>query len=609
MPPARQRTWTPRQRRLWWAGATTAIGLAGLASLVWWTDRLRDTDRADSRANVSAQFARSAATGESPLRFTDATPASGIRMQHGVPQRHRALPEDNGSGLAWGDYDGDGDWDLYVVNHSGVRTPSPALANTNRLFRNNGDGTFADVTDATGVGDPGSMGMGATFVDYDDDGDADLYVTNRGPNRLFQNQGDGTFRDVAAHAGVDDLLWGTGTAWGDFDRDGHLDFYLCNYVSYDSEGLEPIIDAHGIAPSASPYEAPFTLNPNSYDAQPNRLYRNRGDGTFEDVTARCEVTNPDGRSLAATFVDLDGDGWLDLYVNNDVSPNRLYRNTGADFGPDEPVSFLDFSAVSGTADPRGSMGLSVAELGDLTNAADGLPDLFITHWVTQENALYLSQVNTVGKLEYRDKTRQFGLGEISIDRVGWGCALVDLDRDGLVDIAVANGSTLELNDNPHLLKPEPLFLFVNEGTTFREVAAASGEASTRLYTARGLAAADYDGDGDVDLALACNQDAPVLLRNDTPTANRALAIRLRGRAGHRFGAKIEVTAGANHQIRWAGADVSYLSQHADELIFGLGTATHANRVRVTWNDGAVSEITNVASGRLIVNHADASAGP
>lgn len=603
----RRRRLTPRQRKLWVAGAATIAGVAALATLVWGIDRARDTDRADARTNITARFAHSAAAGESPLRFTNVAAASGIVGRHGVPARHRALPEDNGSGLAWGDYDGDGDWDLYLVNHPGIRAHGVRSTGTNRLYRNNGDGTFSDVTDAAGVGDPTGFGMGATFVDYDDDGDVDLYVTNRGPNRLFQNQGNGTFIDVAVHAGVDDPLWGTGTAWGDFDRDGHIDFYLCNYVTYDSEGFEPPATPPGAGATAAPYEAPFTLNPNSYNAQPNRLYRNRGDGTFADVTACCDVANPDGRSLAATFVDLDGDGWLDLYVNNDVSPNRLYRNSGADFGPDEPIVFVDLSALSGTADPRGSMGLSVAELGDLAGAADGLPDLFITHWVAQENALYLSQVGTAGKLEYRDKTRQFGLGEISLDRVGWGCAFADLDRDGHVDIAVANGSTLEQHDNPLLLKPEPLFLFLNTGSTFREVAPAAGADTSRTYTARGLAAADYDGDGDVDLALSCNQDVPVLLRNDTETMNRSLSLRLHGRAAVCFGAKIEVTTGARREVRWWGADVSYLSMHAPEMIFGLGPAAHATQIRVTWADGAVSELTHVAAAVVTVSHADAVA--
>jgi len=596
---------TPRQRRLWWSGAATVAGLTALAVLVWWVDRLRDTSRADARANVSAQFSQSAA-GDSPLRFTDVTAAAGIVMRHGVPQRHRALPEDNGSGLAWGDYDGDGFPDLYVVNHSGIKSANAGPTNSSHLFHNNGNGTFTDVTESAGVGNPGGFGMGATWVDYDDDGLLDLFVTCRGANRLYKNLGHGKFVDVAAKAGVADPgSWSCGAAWGDFDRDGRIDLYVCNYVNYDSEGMEPKATEKGAGSNTSPYDAPFTLNPNSYNPQPNRLYRNRGDGTFEDVTARCGVANSDGRSLAATFVDLDGDGWLDLYVNNDVSPDRLYRNLGGDFGPGVPVTFLEISAQTGTADPRGSMGLSVAEVGDLCEAADGLPDLFITHWVTQENTFYLSHVTKTGKLEYLDKTRQFNLGEISIDRVGWGCAFVDLDLDGRVDIAVANGSTLEQSDNPLLLKPEPLFLFLNNGKSFRDVAPGSGPAAASLYNARGLAVADYDRDGDVDIALACNQGSPVLLRNDTATKNRSLTVLLRGRAAYCFGAKVEVVTGAHRQVRWWGADVSYLSMHAAELIFGLGAAPQADRIRVTWTDGNVSEVTHVAAGVVTIDHATA----
>lgn len=579
-----------------------ALGTLVLGVLVWWFEWSHQTDRADARTGVSTEFVQSAMARETSVRFTDATATSGIRAVHGVPQRHRALPEDNGSGLAWGDFDGDGHPDLYVVNHPGIGATPDWMSPGNRLYRNGGDGVFVDVTEQAGVADRDGFGMGATFVDYDNDGDLDLSVTNRGPNRLYQNQGDGTFTDVAAHAGVADPLFGTGTAWGDFDRDGHVDFYLCNYVNYDSVGREP--DAAESADGG--YEAPFTLNPNAYDPQPNRLFRNRGDGTFEDVTARAGVADPDGRSLAATFVDLDGDGWLDLYVNNDVSPNRLYRNTGGDY-PGRPVAFIDLSTVTGTGDPRGSMGLSAAEISDMDGPSDGLPDLFITHWVAQENALYQSLATTVGIVEYRDKSRPFQLGEISIDRVGWGCAFVDLDLDGRVDIAVANGSTLEQKGDPLLLKPEPLFIFMNDGRGFRDVASLAGEATSMLYNARGLAAADFDADGDVDLAISTNQGEPHLLRNDTVTAHDSLTVRLKGPAAACFGAKIEVRASGRTQIRWWGADVSYLSQHGSDVIFGLGAVTSAESIRVTWSDGRVSTLHSIPAGRVQIDHGSASA--
>ncbi len=570
---------------------------AGTLVLVLFAIRVQHSRAAESgdvKTDLSATFKDAAIARVSPVRFTDVTASAGLQMGSEEPARHRALPEDNGSGLAWGDYDGDGWVDLYIVRHTGG----------NRLFHNNGNGTFTDVTAQAGVGNPHDFGIGATWVDYDNDGHLDLYVTNRGPNRLYRNRGDGTFVDVAPQAGVADPLWGTGTAWGDFDRDGNIDFYLCNYVNYDSDGREPLVQR---ASARDGYEAPFTLNPNSYDPQPNRLFRNRGDGTFEDVTARAKVADPEGRSLAATFCDLDGDGWLDLYVNNDVSRDRLFRNLGGALGPGAPLEFVDVSAVAGTADPRGSMGLSIAEIGDLTGHPDGLPDLFITHWVAQENAMYESRITALGKLEYHDKARDLRLGEISLDRVCWGSGFADFDLDGRIDLAVANGSTLEQETNPLLLKPEAMFIFMNDGVGFSDVAALAGEATARKYDARGLALADFDHDGKVDIALMTTEGVPVLLRNDTLTTHRALTLHLKGAPAFCFGAKVEVTVAGKTQIRWWGADVSYLSTHAAEMIFGLGEAGGADRIVVHWTDGKISTQQHISAGSVVIDHATAVA--
>lgn len=587
-----------RQRRVWLSIGATLAGCAVLTGAGLWIEAGRNTDLTDPNAAVTAAFRTSLSASECPVRFRDVAAELGIEMRHGPGARSRSLVEDTGSGAAWGDVDGDGDWDLYLVNIPGPRrAPLPTDGTgSNRLYRNDGS-RFTDITAEAGVGDVEGFGMGATFADYDGDGDQDLYVTNFGRNRLYRNRGDATFEDVADSAGVADSLWSVGAAWGDFDQDGHLDLYVCNYVDYDETGLE----ADLTPPGGDAYDVPFTLNPNSFDAEPNRLYHNRGDGTFEDVAVHSNVENRDGRSLAATFCDLDGDGWLDLYVNNDVSTNKLYRNLGMSLGDSGPVEFIDISSMTGTADPRGSMGLSVGEIGAMTGQLDGLPDLFITHWVAQENAIYQSVGGGADQLEYRDKTRQFRLGEISIDTVGWGSALIDVDLDGWIDICVANGSTLERGGSPHDLMGERSFVFLNDGQGFHEVAAATGADLGAEHVARGLAAADFDGDGDVDLVVTVNRGRPLLLRNETETDQRSLTVRLDGPDTLRFGARVELKTATTVQYRWWGADVTFAGMHAPDLLFGLGTADVAETLTVRWSDGRETDLSGTPAGKVTVS--------
>jgi hypothetical protein len=557
----------------------------------------RDTDRADPTAGITSSFREGGEGGAPALRFRDVAAELGVTMRHGPGPRGRTLVEDTGSGIAWGDVDGDGDWDLYVVNFPGSLGTKPTPEASNRLFRNDGD-RFTDVTLLAGVGDVEGVGMGATFADYDGDGDVDLHVTNFGPNRLFRNRGDGTFEDVAEAAGVADPSWSTGAAWGDFDRDGDLDLYLCNYVNYDAGALG---DEFVMASGGSSWSIPFTLNPNSFDPEPNRLFRNRGDGTFEDVAELAGVSDPEGRSLGAVLCDLDGDGWLDLYVNNDVSTNKLFRNMGGDLG-DGTALFTDLSAITGSADPRGSMGLSIAEIGFMDGGEDGLPDLFITHWIAQENAFYRSVKLPGGGFEYRDKTRRFRLGEVSTDTVGWGCGLVDLDRDGRPDLVVSNGSTMERKDDSRELMPEPFFVFWNDGERFQEVAATTSETLAGKHHARGLAAADFDGDGDVDLAVAINRGQPLLLRNETETPNRSLVVRLDGPAFACQGARLILQCGERRQTRWWGGDISFLGMHAPEIVFGLGEADLVDRLDVLWADGKETTLLELEAGFISVPH-------
>jgi len=596
-------------QRIWRSVSLVVLGTVALTALGYWLQRARETDLQSAAGSVTTGAILEIPDDAPPLRFTDVAAEVGLTMRHGPGARSHALPEDTGSGLAWGDFDGDGDLDLYVVNlapfadggdpaGAGATAASHApLDGANRLFRNDG-GRFTDVAAGAGVSDPEGFGMGASFADYDADGDLDLYVTNFGPNRLYRNRGDGTFDEVAAEAGVDDARWSTGAAWGDYDRDGHLDLYVANYVRWDSSALEAAADLDT--------EFPFTLNPNAFSADANSLYRNRGDGTFQEVAGPAGVADPEGRGLNAAFCDLDGDGWLDLFVNNDASANRFFRNGGA--GASGHLGFEDRSAATGVADTRSGMGLSIADLAG-AGGPDGWPDLFISNWVAQDNALYRAVVEAGEMAEFHDDARAHGLAEISTNMVGWGTAAADLDRDGRDDLVVVNGSTLQQPENPLLLQPQPAFIFWNGGERFYDVAQVAGDALAAAHDGRGLAAADYDGDGDVDLAVSVNRGAPLLLRNDTVTGNRGLAVALDAPDALRFGARIRVTVGGAVRTRWFGADTSYLSMHAPDLPFGLGTAKVADQVEVTWADGLTTVRKAVPAGRVRVAPGSASVDP
>jgi hypothetical protein len=274
----------------------------------------------------------------------------------------------------------------------------------------------------------------------------------------------------------------------------------------------------------------------------------------------------------------------------------------ADTEPSEVIPFGDMSTLSGTADPRGSMGLSVGEIGNMNGNFDSLPDLFITHWVAQENALYQSVSAPEGLVLFLDKTRDFRLGERSIKAVGWGCVFADFDLDGRSDIAVANGSTLEDKSDLQQLRRQSPFLFWNDGRRFHDIALDAGVALAAKYSARGLAAADFDSDGDVDIFMTVNRGSPILLRNDTPGENHALKIVLRGPPSVCFGARVQLRIGQQHQVSWWGCDASFLSMHATDLLFGLGTSEQADQVVVRWADGRESVHTDVSHGELTIEH-------
>jgi hypothetical protein len=554
-------------------------------------------ETASARAASPGAARPSGATGaagqsSASVRFSDQAEASGLRFRHFHGRRSAQLPEDMGSGLAWGDYDGDGDPDLFLVNASGPLlatkaeiASSPAHA---RLFRNEGGGRFADATDSAGLALRG-LGMGAAWGDYDGDQDLDLFVTRYGTNLLFRNEGGGRFSDVSDGAGVS-RFWGfwAGASWADYDRDGDLDLYVCGYVKYEWDK-----ESAGKASLQFRSVVPFTLNPSSYAPERNLLLRNEG-GAFREAAKDAGVDNPSGRSLSASWADFDSDGWPDLYVANDVSDNAMFHNLG-------DGRFRDISHSAWVADYRGAMGLAI---GDWEN--DGDLDVFVTHWIAQENALYANETERMkvtpdAPLRFVDQADITGLGQIALDVIGWGASFLDYDNDGRLDLFVANGSTFQQDSDPSLLVAMKDFLFWNAGEHgYHEVGASSGDVFARPNVGRGAAPADYDADGDLDLALVVHGGPARLLRNDGGNRRGWLRVVLRSprrraaaEAGRRsttfaVGARVVLSAGGTTQLREVGAGSSYLSQEPPgEVFFGLGEAASVDRLEVRWPSGLV----------------------
>jgi len=606
--PNRGRRLRRLRRNLLFAGIATALAATALAiALRPRPEPYAPGADAGANAEITRGLARNLPPDAPPIRLSDAAADAGIAFRHFPGRRSTQLPEDMGSGAAWGDYDDDGDPDLFLVNLAGPLPREPqdsrggeAAAGLSALFRNDGDGHFTDVTTLSGAG-VGGIGMGAAWGDYDADGRLDLAVTRFGTNVLLRNRGDGTFDDVSAATGIGapEGFW-TGAAWADYDRDGDVDLHVCGYVRYR-------FDPADASQTSRQYKAivPYTLNPSTYPPERNLLFRNEG-GRFREVAKDAGVENLTGRSLSAAWADFDNDGWPDLYVANDVSDNAMFRNLGNG-------RFADVSHSAWVADYRGAMGLGV---GDWEN--DGDLDLFITHWIAQENALYVNQHGVIASsptepMHFVDMADVNGLGQIALDFIGWGTGFLDLDNDGRLDLFAANGSTFQREDDPTRLVPMKNQLFWNAGADrgFFEVGAAAGEAFAVENVARGAAFADYDADGDEDIALVVHGGDFRLLRNDSERQGGALRVVLRGprtrQAPSRLrtstfalGARVTVTAGGIRQIREVGAGPSYLSQGPPgEVHFGLGSATTIDRIEILWPDGSTQALPGPAPNSVL----------
>jgi hypothetical protein len=513
------------------------------------------------------------------LQFEDVTATSEIKFRHFPANRSSSIAEDMGSGVAWGDYDDDGLVDLLAVNSAGYIAGSAVIdrdAAGVRLYRNRRGGQFDDATAAAGIDFVG-LGMGAAWGDYDSDGDLDLYITALGKNALYINLGDGRFEDITERAGVQDERFSSGSSWADYDRDGDLDLYVCNYIDF------VVRDADRSRTDSTWGDQPYTMNPSAYEPAPNSLFRNNGDGTFTDVARQAGVDDPNGRSLSASWTDFDNDLWPDLYVANDVSENAVFRNRG-------DGTFEDIGAASLAADYRSAMGLAVADFDD-----DLDQDLFITHWIAQENALYCNMLIDPShdaleqRLWFFDAADQFGLGQIALDAVGWATGFCDFDNDGLRDLWVVNGHTFEQSvDNQRKLIPQRAFLFWNRGSgDFVEVAQKACREMATPLVGRGGAQADFDNDGRVDLAWLAHQGPLLLYRNKSTPNNHWLRVELRQSGGNTraLGARAYVTCGNRTQMGEVGCSSSYLSQDELTLHFGLGSATRVDSLRIVWPDG------------------------
>ena len=531
-------------------------------------------------AALAAAVPAAALTAAEPV-FTDVTESAGIRFTHNTGAfGAKYMPETFGSGALWLDADGDGRQDLLLVN--GTAWPGRGEPQTHAaLYRNDGDGTFTDITRGSGLDVP-LYGLGGAAADFDNDGHVDVYLTVLGPNRLFRGAGDGTFTDVTDAAGVGDPGFSTAALWFDYDADGHLDLFVGNYVHWTPET--------DLFCSLSGDEKSY-CTPESYQGQSGTLYRNRGDSTFEDVTTAADVRAPSSKALGVVMLDFNDDGRTDFFVANDTQPDQLFENRGD--GTFEDIGVLAGVAFSDAGVARAGMGADAADYD-----GSGRPDLVIGHFSTEMMALYHNEGNGL----FIDEGPRSAIGRATLLTLTFGCFFFDFDLDGWPDIFAANGHVADDVERvqARITYAQPPQLFRNDGGRFEEVVAPD-TALGAAQVGRGAAYADYDGDGDLDVLVTANGGPPRLLRNDGGDRNRMLRVRTVGTASNRdgIGARIDVTAGGRTQWQVVKTGSSYLSQSELPVTFGLGGQAQADAVTVTWPGGRVDRLGAVPADRAI----------
>ena len=526
------------------------------------------------------------------LTFIDVTAKSGVRFRHQASKTSRKyLIESMGAGVAMFDYNNDGLLDLFFVNGAALRDPMPAGTVPdkrdprywNRLYRNNGDGTFTDVTEAAGLQGRG-YGMGVATGDFDNDGNVDLLVTTSDGNELYRNNGDGTFTDVTAKAGVGGSGWCTGAAFVDYDRDGLLDVVVSRYVEWDF-GMDVYCGEH--RPGYRAYCHPDQFKPISA-----LVFHNNGDGTFTDVTAKSGIGSFPGKALGIAINDFDRDGWPDIFIANDSVPEQLFRNN-------RNGTFSEVGLMAGAA--YGEDGAVFAGMGtdfaDYNN--DGWPDIFVNALANQKYTLFQNAKGT-----FEDVTNRTGIGGITKLHSGWGTRLIDFDNDGWRDIFVGQSHVM---DNIELTEPnlhylETPLLMKNEHGVFRDVSRLSGAPFTIPIAARGVAFGDLDNDGFVDVAINCNDGGAVILRNQGGNGDHWLKLHLKGTTSNRdgLGATIRVVAeDGSEQFGFVSTAGSYLSASDPRVHFGLARSRKAKLIEIQWPSGTVQKLESVPADQIL----------
>ena len=516
-------------------------------------------------------------------QFTDVTAAAGITFRHtsGATGK-KYLPETMGSGAAFLDIDNDGWQDILLVNSRnwpGAKGPAAYPA----LYRNNRNGTFSNVTRTAGL-ETETYGLGVAAADYDNDGDTDIYLTALGPNRLFRNNGAGRFEDVTAAAGVGDPGFSASAAWFDYDRDGRLDLFVANYVEW-SVATDRFCSLNGKTKSY--------CTPEAYKGQSPTLYHNAGNGTFENVTKKAGLYEPSAKTLGVALIDYDNDGLLDLFAANDTQPNRLYRNKG-------DGTFTDVAGMAGVAfneagKARAGMGADAADFD-----GSGRQSLVIGNFSNEMMALYSNQ----GTGLFVDDAPSGTIGRASLLRLTFACFFFDFDLDGQLDIFAANGHVADdiAAAQPTITYAEPPHLFRNMGQKkFEDVSTRVGADFAKAAVARGAAYGDYDNDGDLDLIVTTNNGPARLFRN-AGTVNHALRVTLTGAASNRdgIGAKVRVVRLSGSPVNsMVKTGSSYLSQSELPLTIGLGNTTKVGGIEVTWPTGRTERLPGIAGDQSI----------